>query len=455
MKSFRFLSHTAAAIVLWNAPALYAQIPFITPEYRIVIDPGHGGINNSHNDDKWNPVTGAYLEPYAFGMSYQNLNEHEVVMDLARQLKYYTDLTLTGDGWTKFQEILKTFSPGNQFERIRLDAVLTRTESWNQRFSAPDVPEVNAPYRLYDFPDPQSRNIMPGRISQINKVQPSLVVSLHLNPAEGQNPGGMAAVLAPGYRTFDLLREITIGQKSISLFRRLPWYNGWLVTDVGWNKFESARADAWVYFHGYRSLKNGSGPWLQRNRGIRYNMVSWSYRDDANWTERARRGGPGPYSMVYRDFRATGRFWDREKSRAELWRREDGEAGYGGDNHFASDELLRFVQYGVRLMEPAKRANGAIGPIQTPFVSTYAIPTFVNAICAYLEIGFLNRDRDRALVINSRDAVAKSLAVGIYSLFRGISLRGNYGPYRPRGKPVNFSRYENYEGGNYFEAVEP
>ena len=94
-----------------------------------------------------------------------------------------------------------------------------------------------------------------------------------------------------------------------------------------------------------------------------------------------------------------------------------------------------------------------MGRILPPFVSTYSLPTFVNAICAYLEIGHINRYRDRSLVTRDREAVAQSLAVGIYSLFHGLRPRAGHGPYRPRGRPLNFRRYENLPGGNYFEIA--
>jgi len=442
------------ATAFFHAGPLFAQFDsLVSPQYRIVIDPGHGGVNNGRNDDKWDPVTKAYLEPFAMGMQSGNLTEHETVLQLSTRVRYYLNLTNTSEGWEKFQEILKAFSPETSFRRIRFDTYMTRTDGWNQRNLPPENSAVNAPYRLYNFPDTQTGEMQPGRISNINRVRPYLVLSLHMNPAEGANPGGMAAVLSPGYRTFNLLREITLGRQSITLFRRLKWYDGWLVTDDGWNRFESARADAWVYFHGYRSLKNGSGPW--KNRGVRQNMVFWRYADPEGWEEAARKNGPGPYSIRYRDFRPEGPFWDRERSDPELWRREDGPLGYGGDNHYACDELMRFVQYGVRLTVPEKRSAQALGPIQTPFVSTYSIPTFINAISAYLEIGFLNRERDRQLIIGQREATAKSLAVGIYSLFAGLSLRNLETPYRPTGKPLDFARYEKYREGNYFELVSP
>jgi hypothetical protein len=331
--------------------------------------------------------------------------------------------------------------------------MMSREDSWNQRGLPANDINTNAPYRLYDFPDPKDKTkILPGRISAINAFQPHLVVSLHLNPAGRGNPGGMTAVLAPGFRTFDLLRKITLKKSSVKEFNKLPWSNKFLVSDNGWNYFQSARADAWVYFHGYRSNRAGTAPWKEKNRGIRYNMITWRYMEGPKWVDDARKGGPGRYSLKYDDFRPEGAFFDRERSQAELWRREDGPVGYGGDNHLASDELLRFAQFGTRRMLK-KKAEKILGPIQDPYVSTYAMPTFVNAINAYLEIGHLNRARDRALVIGEKEVLAKSLAAGIYSLFTGLKPAPGKEPYRPRGKPINFKKYEELPEGNYFEIV--
>ena len=111
----------------------------------------------------------------------------------------------------------------------------------------------------------------------------------------------------------------------------------------------------------------------------------------------------------------------------------------GGDNYYASDELLRFVQHGARLLLPAMRAEKKIGDIHYPFASAYTLPIYVNAIVAFLEIGYLNRKRDRDLIITEKEAVAQSLAVGIYSLYSGLSVRPLLeNPYPPVREKIKF-----------------
>jgi len=78
----------------------------------------------------------------------------------------------------------------------------------------------------------------------------------------------------------------------------------------------------------------------------------------------------------------------------------------------------------------------------------------VNAICAYLEIAHLDVERDREFVIKYQNEIARSLAVGIYSLFTGLQLKKDYqGPFRPRGVNVDFDKYTKHKDGNYFELV--
>ena len=51
-----------------------------------------------------------------------------------------------------------------------------------------------------------------------------------------------------------------------------------------------------------------------------------------------------------------------------------------------------------------------------------------------------------------REQVAEGLAVGIYSVFNGLEIEKIKSPYLPKGTPVNFDKYRNYEK-NYFDMV--
>ncbi len=431
------------------------------PEYKVILDPGHGGANITIDgrfvkSERWNPIQKKYTSHYLTGMESDGYKEHLVMLDLAKRLHYYLNLTMSPWGWEKFVKLLHKFAAipnrkGKDFIRIRLQSKLTRLESWNHLYSQADQLSVNNRYRLYDYPDQRGR-LRPGRLSFINHHHPSLVVSLHMTPAGFGNQGGMAAVLAPGFQSYDLVRRIHLKQESPKKWRKSPWNGKILETERGWSQFQLMRGDAWGYFHGYRSNRRGTVPNWAASRGIRHNLVSWVYKESENWHKSYNPNQSGPYALKYQDFQPKGKFWDRERSQAERWRREGGVLGYGGDNHYASDQLMRFVQYGVRRLEPDMRASsGKIGKIRYPFVSSYALPIYVNAITAFLEIGYLNRKRDRDLIIGKMEAVAQSIAVGIYSLYTGISLKTlPSNPFPPRSQALDFEKYHKLPQGDYF-----
>ncbi len=462
------MKHLNRVFIFTLFPFLVGITTLLTPaklsaeedEHIVVIDPGHGGADNKRLDDKWDVLTGGYLDYYNTGMTYHEWKEYQVVMDLARRVEYYLTLPETDEGWERFSNLIKQFDPGAVPRRARWKILMARTYNWEDKFSDPFEKNVNDDFRLYDYPEDEEhpdKGMRDGRISFINQQKPELVVSLHLNPAGYGNPGGMTAVLTPGYRTFDLIRHIHLDKEPISRFESLPWATdgNWLITDDGWSRYQAARADTWVYFNGFRTTKNGKAADLSKNRGLRYNMFRWRYADSAEWVEIAKKQEPGPYTRNFADFQPTGKYWDRERGQAELWRREDGIPGFGGDNHYAADEIMKFVQYGVRKLAPSLNHKYSVGPIQKPYVSAYTLPNYVNAISAYIEIGHLNRKRDRITLIDHGEQVAQSIAVGIYSLFYGLKVHRDKirTPYMPRGTALDFAKYRNMKEGNYFKMV--
>ncbi|WP_409036023.1 N-acetylmuramoyl-L-alanine amidase [Leptospira levettii] len=416
---------------------------FSEPSFRIVIDPGHGGVAKdpkAQHGDKYDSVTQTYLETYKQGTEHGSITERKVVLDLAKEVHKVLKLTETDVGWKEFEGYLKLFSKKHEFTRVKLLSHLTRETSFDDDATSEDP---NAPYRLYDFPDPKSGIRKKGRLSKINELKPHLVLSLHLNPASKGQKGGMAAVLTPGYKTFSNLKKISEKQKSQSVFLKGPW-SDWLIFQSGWSKLENATADTWIYLHGYWSKKNGMETDLSKFEGYRQNMISWKYADDPNWEKNI--GKKGPYAKTHEEFLESGRFWEREMGKKEEWRREGGKEGFGGDNHYVSRELMRFVQYGLPIQLKEKDSPyPELGPIQKPYISTYSLPTYTNALCAFIEIGYVNRSRDIKYLTQNKKETAISLAVGIYSLFVGLDVKKNPNlPYNPKGKKVNWERYETY-----------
>lgn len=413
------------------------------PVFRIVVDPGHGGVAKdpkAQHGDKYDSVTQTYLETYKQGTEHGNITERKVVLDLAKEVHRILKQTETDAGWKEFEGYLKLFSKKTDFTRVTFESKLTRESSFDDD---PTSDDPNAIYRLYDFPDPKTGVRRKGRLSKINEHKPHLVLSLHLNPASKGQTGGMGAVLTPGYKTFSQIKKISEKKKSQNAFVNGPW-SDWLIFQSGWSKLENAMADTWIYLHGYWTKKNGKETDVSKFEGYRQNMISWRYADDPNWEKQI--GKPGPYATTHEDFSETGKFWEREKGKKEEWRREGGKEGFGGDNHYVTKELMRFVQYGLPVQLKEKDSPyPELGPIQKPYISTYSLPTYTNALCAFIEIGYVNRSRDMKYLTQNKKETAISLAVGIYSLFVGLDVKKNVNlPYNPKGKKVNWERYETY-----------
>ncbi|PJZ75695.1 N-acetylmuramoyl-L-alanine amidase [Leptospira neocaledonica] len=420
--------------------------------YNIVIDPGHGGLDlkpKEEHGDKYDPISNKYLEPYKAGAQTKSRRESEVVFALAKEVKEILDLTKTPEGFETFRSYAKKFT-NDTLPWIRIDSDLTREETAKEE-GADLSSDPNAFYRLYDYPDKKSGKIKPGRISRINAARPYLVLSLHLNPSWKGHPGGMAAVLSPSYRTFYNLRKISEGKSSRS-FEDGPW-SEWMRFKMEWSRLENAVADAWIYFNGYWPNKSGKKTDLSNFEGYRQNMVTWKYADPSGWIDKAVLDGPGPYAKKHSEYSAKGKFWDRERAEPELWRREDGAEGFGGDNHYAASELMRFLQYGLRTLPNQEEELSNPGPINKPYISTYSLPTFINAISAYLEIGYIDKEKDMKILTQRKKDTAISLAVGVYSLFHGIKIKSADLPYIPKGKKIDWTRYENLKEGNYFRIV--
>lgn len=452
MKMLRIITNFFWGTIFILIHPLFAGEPI---EYKIIIDPGHGGNNQSPYEqfgDKYDTITQKYLEKYKPGASYKDRHEREIVLQLGKELKKILDLTQTPAGFEEFKKIVRLYS-GSEIEPVRFHSKLTREDDYSQ-FTWKDGEDQNGKYRMYDFPDPKTGKRQMGRLSWINSEKPYLVVSLHLNPSYPGHPGGMAAVIAPPYSVFQNLRLISMGKAPASSFKRSP-YSNWLQFVGQWTHMENAMADTWIYFHGYWPDRSGKNTNLEKFSGYRQNMVTWKYSDKPGWEEEAKKGGKGPYSKTHSDFIARGDFWNRERSQPEKWRRSGGPEGFGGDNLYASNELLRFVQYGLQnRLRNSKGQPPKLGPIQPPYISTYSLPTYTNAICAFLEIGYIDIDRDMKYIQGQQKIVAESLAVGIYSLFKGLkTIPKKDVSYRPKGKKVPFGKYESWEGKNYFKIV--
>ena len=426
-----------------------------TYKYNIVIDPGHGGLSLnpvSVHGDKYDPVKKAYLAPYQQGATYKNLHESEIVYEIAAEVIRIIELTHSRSGRDEFREILKKYKIPAEIMIEPIGISMSRPDGYPikkvKSYDGRTDQDYNANFRLFDFPDFTSKKRTHGLISIINKKKPDLVISLHLD-SDGPTYGAMAPVVTPGFDTYKLALDYIRGDEASrykirSDFKKSPYMN-WTQVNRDRKAFESFLCDSWIYFTGYWSYQNGLHPDPNMFKGVREDYIDWKYQGKSwNSTDEVQ----GRQITHLRDFNPTGPFWEREQSEPERWRRENGPEGVGGDNLYSANELLRYVRLG--LAASGRLSASRLPDIREPHWSTWSLPTYINAVSAYLELGFLNNRFDRDRIEKLKLIHAEGLAVGIYSLFYGLPDSELSIGNMPMGKPVDFAKYRNYNGRNYF-----
>ncbi len=423
--------------------------------YRVVIDPGHGGKRigpQAFYGDKYDPVSEKYLDIFRPGAYFHGVYEHEEVYQIAEQVRDLLELTQTSKGRKAFHKILLKYDRHASFPAEPIEVILSRPPGYRDRYTPEVAQDLNSAYRLYDYPDQQTRELQPGTLSRINAFQPHLVVSLHLTGGTSGDYGALSSVITPGFDTFALALDYVHGDDLMrdmieETFTKSP-YAEWMESGSGRSLFEWFLCDAWIYFTGYWSKPDGLAVEPDLFRGSRQNMISWAYRDTLY--PQVERGPYTPYAGDLIEFKPAGAFWEREMSIQERWRREGGYEGFGGDNYYASNELLRFVRKGLHV-DRVRKAN-ELPELRKPYFSTWSVPTYVNAISAYLELAYIDNEIDANRIIYHKNTHAEAIAAGIYSLFYGSQQKSRHKDF-PNGAPINFSKYEEFGGENYFESA--
>lgn len=422
--------------------------------YRVVLDPGHGGrdlVPHSAYGDKYDRRLSMYLDKFREGARHRGVWEFEVMYDIAAKAKELLELTQSEEGKAKFKKILAKYGKAPT-EIPTIEAYLSRPAGYTENYFE-NRDDLNAPFRLYDYPDWRTGEIQPGTISRINALEPELVITLHLTHTAAPKQGGMATVITPGYRTYELARRYVRSTREVRQniradFFRSAW-SRWFISDDRYKTFASFMADAFIYYIGFWCKPDGISTDFDRFRGYRHNLVQWRYADSDSIVEALYGKEHERYATTLAAFEPMGPFWEREKAEAENWRREDGPEGFGGDNHYAGMEILRytrkaFVVNGFDTLATAPK-------ILHPYISTWAVPTYVNAIAAFVELAHTTAQRDHLRMAKHRHTYAEAIAVAAYSLFYGLEQKQVTG--FPKGKALDLSRYENLAGGNYFKRV--
>lgn len=445
-KRKKLVSIIVLMTVLAFTPEKIEQFEF--PVFRVVVDPGHGGIfskNREKHGDKFDLVTGKYINWFAEGANLYGHYERDIVFNIATRVLHYLDMCAPDGDFSEFRKILSKYTEGG-IRRVYIETMLSRDKSIPFE-NAGDHEDPNAPYRLYDYPDKEGK-IKPGRISVINSFKPHLVVSLHLAKSAPPDYKGMNGIIVPPYNVLknglNLLRKGGRGK-----IRDHNVLASWFTESRRVSYRFSYLKDSSTYFTGYGLKKNYSIDYRDFN-GYKYNMVTWAYSDPSGWHLTAREHKPKTqYSDNFRTFREGGAFNEREKSVYESYRRGDSFKNFGGDNRFATYELIRYILLSL----DSRGINGRSKIPGKSFISTWSLPLLVNAVCAYIELGYLDRKWDRNVLLNRQEEIAEGVAVGIYSLFAGIDdVRGTF-RYKPSGEKLDLKKYNMPDSRTYFEIV--
>jgi hypothetical protein len=443
-------------ILCFGAAAAFFIIPVQTvkenamaPVFNVALDPGHGGLNVlpvEKYGDRYDRISGKYLEVFREGSQGGGFEESELMYRIASKVKTLLDKTCTTDGWESFRSIIVKYSSVEP-KRIVINGFISRREN-RPRSEILKLNDPNAEYRLFDYPG-KGGETLPGRISYINSKRTHLSVSFHCAQSTSKDQVGMSAVICAPYSLMAKGLEVLQHKRTDPSFFTSSKYSSWFEERENRTLYRWFLSDTSMYFTGY-PLDSSDSPNYQRFKGYRFNMVSWPYKDGNGW-ESAAAGHPSGtrYAKTLAGFVADGPYWEREKSKFEEYRRGEGAEGFGGDNLYASHELIRYTL-------TALADSGFKSPdlrLADPFLSVWSVPLYVNAIAAYVEFGYLREPVHQKMFRDKLDALAEGVAVGIYSLLAGTEPKDSQDKFRPKGGKIDFDKYRIDASKTYFDAA--
>jgi hypothetical protein len=288
-----------------------------------------------------------------------------------------------------------------------------------------------------------------GRISKINKYKPQLVVSLHIARSAPPEYKGMNGIIVAPYNVLKkglVMLQAEETSKKIDYNILSSWFRESEKTPPKLAFFK----DVSYYFTSYGIKKDYSID-MDDFKGYKYNMVTWRYSDQPKWNLIAeKRPINSKYSSDYKTFKEEGSFWEREQSIYEGYRRGIGFKDFGGDNYFATYEIIKYIF--LSLNKAGISSKDKIPG--KPYISTWSMPLLINAINAYIELGYLDRKWDREMLLYKQDNIAEGVAVGIYSLLAGIeNIKTNF-KHKPTGKFIDLKKYNITKEDSYFDIVD-
>ncbi len=394
--------------------------------YKVALDPGHGGKPEKAGlteGDHWDIKVRKFLTRYNYGAYYktktENETEHEIVLYVCQKAFEILRNANTDEGWREFSRLLSVYGVKKpaEYRRVNFDVNLMRADSYESSVYSGEV-NVNKHFRLFDSPDSfnkdgvSSEKLFPGRMSKVNAVSPQLVLCVHINSSSNSSTRGQASVIIPDYHVFDFVKTVKsrLGvKKALAYFWVLSWF---YIDNPVISNLSKLINDCETYFTGRRSDNKSQ-------IGKRWQMVMWRYNKDDEYDNLLNYKDPDSY-------------WKRERSDYESMRRAGGIIRAGGDNFYASEEVIKFIRFALwqdylntapsspEDMTSIKGPCEYLGMHGAPFISDWALPQLINAVTAYVELGYIENDNDRTLLVNKKDIIARALAVSAYSLCEGF-----------------------------------
>jgi hypothetical protein len=252
------------------------------PEYRVVIDPGHGGVYVEPVDktgERYDILSGKYLEIFREGTTYKGIEEHIIMYQIGVKVKELLDKTETQEGFGQFAKIVSKYSETPP-KRIIIKSFISRPDS-PKRDEILARKDPNDGYRLFDYPG-ENGEMAKGRLSYINSLKPHLVLSLHCAQVTSKDRVGMNAVISPSYNFYYKGLEILQKKRTDKSFFYKSPYADWIEENSHRYLYRWFLSDSFMYFSGYY-LNSKDQVDHSRFKGYARNMVQLAYADAKGW----------------------------------------------------------------------------------------------------------------------------------------------------------------------------
>ncbi len=418
------------------------------PLYIVVaINPNHGGKEakaSQFDGDRYDELTSKFTKDYKEGLYYQNLSEFDLLLNLSKKIYNLFKDTKTKTGWKKFEKILKKYAQSTniKFKKVVFEPLLTKETNYNY-YEKKEEKDINRYFRLMDSPSKSLlKKYHKGILSFIYKYRADIILNFDLNYG-GSDSKSIFSINVPSFYFFEFVKNKIIKSNFSFNLSEIKNNEYRYIIQHWWgnNQTEKIRNlinDVWIYFTGYIPKENYIQPDLDKFMGLGYNMFDWDYRDSTRWYKDYDDKDENPhYNSDLRLWKPAGEFWKRERMIVELKRRKDGILSFGGDNLYASEEIIKYIQYIL--------ATENFYIYSAPPVFKYdELSLYTTGISININLGSIYKEETQKLLTKYSNILSEAICVGIYSISAGFNIKTNIKKdlSTPVGKPIDFKFYQ-------------